>query len=305
MIANTINYLLLNNEIDVVENIGYDEFQSKYMIPQKPVIIRHLYGEKAKVYSWTFDYFAKELGNLEVGVFDDESETRNDNCSYKLANHKMKFGDYLKLIQEKPTTKRLFLFNVFKHKKDLLDHFKFPNIANNVFRFLPLAFFGGKGAITRIHRDMDNSCVFLTELAGFKRAVLFSPKYSSLLYQYPFSTHSSIDINNPDYRKYPGLKYVKGIDCTIGPGDTLFMPAGWWHHIEYNTPGLGFAIRSLSPHFKDRLLGAYQVGVMTHLDEILNKILGKRWYDWKNKTAIERAEKAIEKCKDLEKVKLS
>jgi hypothetical protein len=228
-----------------------------------------------------------------VGVFDDESEERKDDRSYKKAPKTMKFGDYLSLIQEKPTTKRLFLFNVFKHKKELHEHFKFPNIADKVLNFLPLAFFGGQGATTRIHRDMDNSCVFLTELAGYKRVVLFDPKYSHKLYQYPFSTHTSIDVNDPDFIKYPALQDVKGIDCTIGPGDTIFMPAGWWHHIEYNTAGLGFAVRSLSPHISDRLLGFWQIGIITHLDDFLNKFLGVKWFAWKTKNAKKRAERSI------------
>ena len=286
----TINALNLNLKVDRVENISREEFQSKYMIPQKPVIIHHLYGDDAKVYQWTFDYFANELGDLEVGVYDDESEERKDDRSYKSAGKKMKFREYLDIIQAGPTTKRLFLFNVFKHKKELHNHFKFPPIANNVLEFLPLAFFGGQGAITRIHRDMDNSCVFLTELVGHKRIVLFAPECSKKIYQYPFSTHTSIDVNAPDYEKYPELANVQGYDCEIGPGDTIFMPAGWWHHIEYKTPGLGFAIRSLSPHYSDRLRGLWQVGLMTHIDEILNKILGKKWFNWKIKKARQRAE---------------
>lgn len=293
MVAKKSISLDLNNHIDVVENISREDFQKYYMIPQRPVIIKHLYGKDAKVYDWTFDYFSKELGHIDVGVFDDESEQRKDDRSYKKAPKTMKFGDYLGLIQEKPTTKRLFLFNVFKHKKELHEHFKFPNIADKVLTFLPLAFFGGQGAITRIHRDMDNSCVFLTELAGYKRVVLFDPKYSQKLYQYPFSTHTSIDVNNPDFVKYPALKDVKGIDYTIGPGDTVFMPAGWWHHIEYNTAGLGFAIRSLSPHISDRLLGFWQVGIMTHIDEFLNKFLGEKWFAWKTRNAKKRAERDI------------
>lgn len=216
MVASKSVSLDLNNHIDVVENISKEDFQKYYMKPQRPVIIKHLYGKNAKVYDWTFDYFSKELGQIDVGVFDDESEKRQDDRSYKKAPKTMKFGDYLELIQEKPTSKRLFLFNVFKHKKELHDHFKFPDIAEKVLTFLPLAFFGGQGAITRIHRDMDNSCVFLTELAGYKRVVLFDPKYSEKLYQYPFSTHTSIDVNNPDFKKYPALKDLKGIDCTIG-----------------------------------------------------------------------------------------
>jgi Cupin-like domain len=297
--ATKTDFLLLNFEIDVVENISRDDFQRKYMIPQKPVIIRHLYGKNARVYDWNFDYFGKELGQLEVGIFDDETKKRNDSQSYKKADLKMKFKDYLSLIQSKPTTKRLFLFNVFKHKKELLNDFHFPEIADNVLRFLPLAFFGGKGSITRLHRDMDNSCVFLTELSGFKRIVLFSPKYSKLLYQFPFSTHTSVDINNPDYEKYPGLRFVKGIECTIGPGDTLFMPAKWWHHIEYITPSLGFAVRSLSPKFSDRMMGLFQVGLMTHIDEFCNKVFGQKWFQWKTKETEKRAEAAIKNLREL------
>jgi hypothetical protein len=283
----------LSNQIDRIENISREDFQRLYMKPQKPVIIKHLFGKNSKVYEWSFNYFLNELGNLEVGVFDDENEKQQAAQSYKRANLKMKFGDYLQLIQDKPTTKRLFLFNVFKHKTELLKDFKFPNIADKVLTFLPLAFFGGKGAITRIHRDMDNSCVFLTELVGYKRIVLFDPKYSKLLYQYPFSTHTSVDINNPDFEKYPGLKYLKGFDIVLEPGETIFMPAGWWHHIEYNTAGLGFAIRSLSPYLKDRLLGIYQVGIMTHMDEILIKVFNKKWFNWKKEKAIKNAQKEI------------
>ena len=283
----------LSNQIDRIENFSREDFQRLYMKPQKPVIIKHLFGKNSKVYEWSFNYFLNELGHLEVGVFDDENEKQQDAQSYKKANLKMKFGDYLQLIQEKPTTKRLFLFNVFKHKTELLKDFKFPNIADKVLTFLPLAFFGGKGAVTRIHRDMDNSCVFLTELVGYKRIVLFHPKYSKLLYQYPFSTHTSVDINNPDFEKYPGLKFIKGIDVILEPGETIFMPAGWWHHIEYNTAGLGFAMRSLSPHLKDRLLGIWQVGIMTHIDEILIKVFNQKWFNWKKERVLKNAQKEI------------
>ena len=264
------------------------------MIPQKPVIIKNFYGKDSPLYNkWSFDYFKKELGQLEVGVYDVEGEKKQDDRSYKGANNKMKFGDYLDLVQAKPTSKRLFLFNVFKHKKELHQDFEFPNIADNVLKFLPLAFFGGQGAVTRIHRDMDNSNVFLTELVGNKRVVLFDPKYSDLLYRYPFGTHTSIDINHPDYEQFPSLDKVIGYDCTIKAGDTLFMPSGWWHHIEYRTAGIGFSIRSLSPRLSTRLRGFYQIGILTHVDELMRKLMKDKWFEIKKRIAHKRAEKAM------------
>ena len=286
--------LTLIDGIDRVEGITRKEFQEKYMIPQKPVIIKHFYGADSPLYTkWGFDYFKKELGHLEVGVYDMEGEKRKDDRSYKGASNKMKFGDYLDMVQAGPTTKRLFLFNVFKHKKELMKDFEFPDVADKVLKFLPLAFFGGAGAVTRIHRDMDNSNVFLTELAGNKRVVLFDPKYSDLMYRYPFGTHTSIDINNPDYEKFPGLSKVTGYDCTIEAGDTVFMPSGWWHHIEYRSAGIGFSIRSLSPKISGRLRGFYQIGVLTHVDELMRVLLKDKWFETKKKIAHKRATEAM------------
>jgi len=286
--------LKLIQGIDKVEGITREEFQEKYMKPQKPVIVKHFYGEDSPIYTkWSFDYFKKELGDVEVGVFDAEGTERKDDRSYKGSNNKMKFGEYIDLVTSQPTTKRLFLFNVFKHKKELMNDFEFPDVADRVLKFLPLAFFGGEGAVTRIHRDMDNSNVFLTELSGSKRVVLFDPKYSKLLYQYPFGTHTSIDINNPDYDRYPGLKKVVGHESVIEAGDTLFMPSGWWHHIEYNSAGLGFSIRSLSPYMSNRLKGLYQIGVLTHLDEAFRFVLRDKWFAMKTRIADKRAAAAL------------
>ena len=286
--------LQLIDGVDRLEGITRQTFQEKYMIPQKPVIIKHFFGEDAPLYKkWTFDFFKKELGNLEVGIYDVEGTKRKDDRSYKRAPQSMKFGDYLDLVQQGPTSRRLFLFNVFKHKRELFNDFKFPDVADRVLRRVPRAFFGGQGGVTRIHRDMDNSNVYLTELAGKKRVVLFDPKYSDMLYRYPFGTHTSIDINNPDYDKFPALDKVIGYDCTIEAGDTIFMPSGWWHHIEYQSAGIGFAMRSISPKTSVLLKGLYQIGVLTHLDEMLRVTLGDRWFEYKKYVAERRAMEAL------------
>lgn len=285
---------LIKDGVDYVEGITREEFQEKYMKPQRPVIVKHFYGEDAPLYKkWNFDYFKDELGDIEVGIYDAEGTKRQDDRSYKGAPDTMKFGDYLDMVQAGPTSRRLFLFNVFKYKPELFNDFAFPKVADRVLKKLPFAFFGGEGAVTRIHRDMDNSNVYLTELHGNKRVVLFDPKYSDMLYRYPYGTHTSIDINNPDYEKYPALDKVVGYDCTIEAGDTVFMPSGWWHHIEYRTAGIGFSMRSVSPYTSTLLRGLYQVGFLTHVDEVARFFLKDKWFDYKKNLAHERAEKAL------------
>ena len=82
----------LSLQIDRVAKITREEFQDNYMKPQRPVVIRHFYGEDAPLYTkWTFDYFRKELGHIEVGVYDVEGQERKDDRSYKSADAKKEF----------------------------------------------------------------------------------------------------------------------------------------------------------------------------------------------------------------------
>lgn len=288
----------LSLKVDIVENISKEDFQKKYMKPQKPVIIRNFFGKDAPLYTkWSFDYFDKEIGDIEVGIFDDENSDRDDSKSYKKADFTIRFGEYLKILQSGPTQKRLFLFNIFKFLPKLKKDITYPDLGVNFIKKLPFVFFGGKGAITRIHQDMDMSNVFLTELKGRKRVILFDPNYSDLLYRYPFGVHSSIDPDKPDYERFPGLDKVKGYQCEIKTGDTLFMPSGFWHHIEYLEGSFGVAVRSLSPTRK--LRGLYNVAILTHLDEVIRFLLGDKWYKTKDAISKKRAQRALEKNEAL------
>lgn len=268
----------LTTRIDPLENITREEFEKKYLIPQKPVIIKNFFQDDALYSIWTYDYFLESIGDVEVGVYDDEKTVRKDDRSYKSADMTMPFGEYLRLIQEGSTTKRIFLFNIFKHMPELKQDFHFPKTTNKYIKKLPFVFFGGKGAVTRIHHDMDFSNVFLTEITGKKRVILFHPKYSKHLYRYPFGVHSSVDPLNPNFEKYPAMVYAEGLDVTLEKGETLFMPSGYWHHIVYEESSFGLAIRSLSPRWSQRMRGAMNVAVLTHVDEIMRYCLGRRWF---------------------------
>lgn len=276
------------NRLETVEATNKEKFVEEYLKKQKPVIIKNLFQHQA-ICKWDFNFFKEKLGNQEIGLFD-SSEKYKDR-SFKHAPIKMRFSEYIDLLHQGPTSLRIFLFDPFKLKPSLKNDFKFPDIGVRILKSLPFMFFGGEGAITRIHKDMDMSNVFLTHLAGKKRVVLFHPKYSRLLYQYPFGVHSSVDIDHPDFKKFPGLKYVKGYECILEKGDTLFMPSGWWHHIEYLNAG--FSISHRAPGAIAQ--GLWQVSVVHYTDELMRKVLGNRWSSYKEKKAHALAEKIIEK----------
>jgi hypothetical protein len=90
---------------------------------------------------------------------------------------------------------------------------------------------GPEGTITPLHRDWSDN--FFVQLIGRKRFVFFSPADAPRLYvQRGARTHewSMIDLGAPDTERFPLFRDARQLDCVIGPGEMLLIPAGWFHH---------------------------------------------------------------------------
>ncbi len=276
-------------------------FYTKYYKPQKPVVLRGLWKPYPAYTKWTMDFFKESMGDIEVGLYGNRKEDLSK--TLQAPNTTMRFDDYLNLIEREPTDLRLFTFPVFKHKPALLKDFSYPAIVKRYIK-IPFLFFGPPKSIVRMHQDMDMSNVFLTQLNGTKRVVLFPPDQSALLYRLPFNVHSTVDVDHPDYTEYPGLNYVKGMSVVLEHGDTLFMPSGYWHHIEYVTSGFALAVRALAITIPVFFKGISNLIVLRTIDNLMRKFNEEKWFANKKKIANSRAEKAIKKIRESQGIKL-
>lgn len=266
------------------------EFYSEYYNPQKPVVLRGLWKQYPAYTKWTMDFFKQTMGNIEVGLFGNRKEDLSK--TLQVPNATMRFDEYLNLIEHEPTDLRLFLFPIFKHKPELLKDFGYPDIVKGYIK-IPFMFFGPPKSIVRMHQDIDMSNVFLTQFHGRKRVVLFAPDQSELLYRLPFNVHSTVDVDAPDYEAYPGLNYVKGFTTILEHGDTLFMPSGYWHHIEYLEGGFGLSVRTMANSLPMKFNGLWNLTVQRTTDNLMRKINEDKWFAYKKKLANKRAERAM------------
>ncbi|HMK16859.1 MAG TPA: cupin-like domain-containing protein [Chitinophagaceae bacterium] len=88
------------------------------------------------------------------------------------------------------------------------------------------------GSKTRSGLHFDNADNLFAQVYGKKRALLVSPAYSRFLY--PFTDNpskSQVDLDDPDFKAHPNCKRIEVWSCELNPGDGLYMPRGWWHHI--------------------------------------------------------------------------
>lgn len=263
-----------------------EEFAKEYLKPLKPVVFTDLIDTWPAKTKWTVDFFRNEYGHLEVPVY--SANYSKPGKGYMEADKIMPFKEFLNTLEKGPTDLRMFLFNIFKHAPELCEDFSTHTIMDGFFKQFPFMFFGGQGSRVALHYDIDMSHVFLNQLHGKKRVVLFSQEQSKLIYQHPFTVASYIDVNNPDYEKYPALRKVEGYDIMLHPGETLFMPSGHWHYIEYTDFGYSISLRS-NDSISLKMKGLYNIATHFIVDKGMNKIMGPRWREYKDDMAHKRA----------------
>jgi hypothetical protein len=100
----------------------------------------------------------------------------------------------------------------------------------------------GNRITTPTHVDEWNNvgCV----VAGRRRFTLFPPEQIANLYIGPLdfaptgAVMSMVSLRDPDFARFPKFREALGQSQTaeLGPGDGIFIPPLWWHHVESLEP---------------------------------------------------------------------
>jgi len=89
-------------------------------------------------------------------------------------------------------------------------------------------------------------------------------------------------------------KLAKGFEVILDHGDTLFMPAGYWHHMEYLDNGFAMSLRALQTSLAGKLKGAWYLLGMRHIDTLMKKTAPEWWFNLKKEKTFKAANKELE-----------
>lgn len=274
-----------------VKNISKKDFLENYYDPQRPVLIEGLTKDWPAYEKWNLDYIQQRSGDQVVPLYDSKPTKGKQNSAAPATE--MKLYDYLELLKNEPTDLRIFFYNILDSMPELAKDFEYPDLGLKFFKRLPVMFFGGEGSKVLAHYDMDLADLIHVHFHGTKSVTLFTPEQTKYLYRVPYSVHNleTIDMDNPDFEKYPALQNVQGIHAEMKHGDALYMPSGYWHFIKYTTGGFSITLRALPTKPQRLLKTASNVLFMRNFENIMRRTMGQKWVDYKENKMVRRINK--------------
>ena len=276
--------------VDVVNDISSEQFKKEYYNQNKPVVLRNLSKQWPAYTKWTWEYLKQVAGTKSIPIY---NNIKSDAYTpINKADGYTTFGEYIDMISKGPAEWRIFFFNIFAHAPQLKEDFTWPSeYVKGFLKSMPSMFAGGKGSITHMHFDIDLPNLIHTQFIGRKRVLLFPNEEQHKLYRKPFEVLSLADFSNyydsekskVDTVKFPALELAKGYDVILEHGDTLFMPSGFWHHMEYIESGFAMSLRAWNKTITGKINGGWNVIGMRNIDNLMKKTMPQKWYGWKQK----------------------
>jgi Cupin-like domain len=134
----------------------------------------------------------------------------------------------------------------------------------------------GNAITTPTHLDEWNNigCV----VCGRRRFTLFPPGQIGNLYIGPLdfaptgAPMSLVQLHAPDFSRFPKFRAAldAAVSADLGPGDALFIPPLWWHHVESLEPV------NMLVNYWWHAAGGPDIGVASGFDALLHAILDLR-----------------------------
>jgi ribosomal protein L16 Arg81 hydroxylase len=224
-----------HGQIERRDRVSAQEFLEQYYSASKPVILTNMMQDWAAMTSWCPAYFKQKYGSVEVEIQTGRAADPNYEINANRHKQKTTLGEYVDLIVNGGESNDYYLAanngNLERPElKSLLNDVVMPEFLNPQETSQRIFFwFGPAGTVTPLHHDPLN--LIMAHVTGRKRWRLISPNYTPLLYNY-IGVFSNVDLECPDYEKYPLFRQVQVIETILEPGEIIFIPVGWWHQVK-------------------------------------------------------------------------
>lgn len=235
-------------EVPRFHQLAADRFFEDFYCANRPVIVTGLVDHWPARRCWSFAALTAELGDVDVDV----QMRRDSNPAYEIEadahSERQNFGRIVERIETGGPTNDFYVtaFNSGRNNIALaplwddigtISGWLAPRDERDGFFWM-----GPQGTITPFHHDLTNN--LMVQIIGSKRVKLVAaaetPRMHNLRHCFSAWTGSDLPSGPGDAERPPVTEVI------LNPGDALFLPIGWWHHVEGLTPTVGLSFTNFA-----------------------------------------------------------
>jgi Cupin-like domain len=227
-----------------------DEFVTRHVRGSRPVVLTGLTQDWPAMQRWSPQDLKDRFGHLEIEIQAERSADPHYEQNKLKHRRRQNLGAFVdQVLAGGPTNDYYMTAN-----NEVLRQAEFAPLLKDI-GTLPAAcdatqlsrassfWFGPAGTVTPLHHD--TLMLFHTQVVGRKRWRFISPFETPHLYNFN-QVFSPINVDQPDLVRYPDFAKVKMLEVIVEPGETVFLPLGWWHQVTSLDVSLSFSYSNLA-----------------------------------------------------------
>jgi len=240
----------LYGHVEKRSRVPMGEFFERYVCGSRPLVLTDVARDWPALQRWSPQDLSARFGHLDVEVQAERSADPNYERNKMDHRRTVRLSDFVAQVLAGGATNDYYLTanNEALRRPDfaplLADIGTLPEFCDPAQLAERSSFwFGPPGTVTPLHHDTLMLCH--TQIVGRKRWRFISPLQSPLLYNH-FEVYSPIDLDAPDLARYPLFSQATVLEVIVEPGETVFLPLGWWHQVKALDVSLSFSYSNLA-----------------------------------------------------------
>lgn len=224
------------------------DFFGDFYHAHRPVLLTGLVDHWPAMQRWSLDDFEQRFGDREVRVQWDREADKDYEVNSAAHGTVRRFAEVIaRLRDSRPSNDFYMTANNHDHNRRALaelwnDVGDIPGILVAEPGRDGFLWIGPRGTITPWHHDLTNN--LLLQIRGTKRVRLVASHDTPLMrnHRHCFSEWKTGELlPGPAREGRPAV-----LECDIGPGEALFLPVGWWHHVESRDVTIGMSFTNFA-----------------------------------------------------------
>jgi hypothetical protein len=219
------------DSVPTIDKIVPERFFADFYYTNRPVKLTGLVDHWPALKLWTPDYMAEKVGDAVVEL-QGQRESAEDYEMFKQRHQRqLPMREVVEAIRGFDSTNEFYItaYNDTTNKRTLAplwDDLGPVSILRPTGGLDGFFWFGPKGTLTPLHHDLTNN--LLVQVLGRKRVLMVPPWELERVrnHQHCFSAVTLAELQSG------GNGVPDVVECVIGPGEAVFLPVGWWHHVE-------------------------------------------------------------------------